>query len=151
MKPLSTGLMMLALLCAGAAVAATRSPATTDGPYYRAVAARLQPVGTVCVRGHSCGAAAMPVADNGGSGQQAARSGKTIYESHCAACHATGLAGAPKFGDAMAWKPHIAKGLPTLYQHAMNGFNAMPPKGMCSDCSEQEIKNAVNYMVKHSQ
>ena len=144
-KPLNAGLLVLAMLFAGSA-AATQT-AAQGALSYQAIAARLQPVGTVCVQGHPCGATAIKVAD---AGQPKARSGKTIYENHCSVCHASGMAGAPKFGNAMDWKPHIAKGLPTLYKHAMNGYNAMPPKGMCSDCSEKEIENAVNYMVNHS-
>lgn len=141
----------LAVLGAGTAVAVTSTQEISPYPLGergiltpRAVEARLQPVGAVCVQGEECG---VQVAAAEGGGEP--RSGKVVYEAHCSVCHATGVAGAPKFGTA-DWKPHIAKGMPTLYKHAMEGFNAMPPKGMCSDCSEQEIKNAVDYMVEHS-
>jgi cytochrome c5 len=73
--------------------------------------------------------------------------GKKIYEGKCVICHGSGLAGAPKFGDAAAWKSHIAKGLSVLFQHVRDGFNAMPPKGTCMECSDADLKAAINYMV----
>ena len=69
----------------------------------------------------------------------------------CAACHDSGAAGAPKTGDAGAWASRIDKGMDTLVKHAYEGFNAMPAKGMCSDCSEEEIAAAVEYIVDKSQ
>ncbi|WP_019605173.1 c-type cytochrome [Teredinibacter turnerae] len=107
---------------------------------------RIQPVGKTCMAGDEC-AAAVQVADAGGS---ASRSGEEIYQK-CSACHATGAAGAPKFGDKDAWVPRIAKGDETLYTHAINGFNGMPAKGLCFDCSDDEIKAAVDYMTSNSQ
>jgi cytochrome c5 len=80
-----------------------------------------------------------------------ARSGQQIFTSVCAMCHASGLAGAPKFGDKAAWKPRIAQGKDTLYDHALHGFKAMPAKGTCTTCSDAEIKSAVDYMVERSQ
>lgn len=156
-KYLSAGLVFLvslfAILSVSTAVAATDTQGISPYPLgergvltHRAVEARLQPVGTVCVKGEDCGVTVVAAAD---SGSKAPRSGEAVYKAHCAMCHASGVAGAPKFGTA-DWKPHIAKGMPTLYKHAMEGFNAMPPKGMCSNCSEQEIKNAVDYMVDNS-
>ena len=55
--------------------------------------------------------------------------GKAVYEKTCAVCHATGLAGAPKFGDKAAWAPRIATGIDALHNSALHGKNAMPPKG----------------------
>jgi len=81
----------------------------------------------------------------------AARSGEDIYKSTCFACHGTGAAGAPKFGDKAAWGPRIDKGMDTLIKHATNGFNAMPPRGTCNDCSDDELKSAIEYMVSNSQ
>ena len=54
-------------------------------------------------------------------------------------------------GDAAAWEPRIAQGIDTVYDHAINGFNAMPPKGTCADCSDDEIKAVVDYMIEQSQ
>jgi len=91
-------------------------------------------------------AAAAPAAAAGG----AARSGKEIYQSVCFACHGTGAAGAPKFGDSAAWGPRISQGIDTLLNHAMNGLRAMPPRGTCGDCSDDDLKAAIEYMVDNS-
>jgi len=80
-----------------------------------------------------------------------AADGETIYNTKCGVCHATGVAGAPKFGDKEAWAPRIATGMDALLASATNGKNAMPPKGTCMDCSEQDLAAAIEYMVSHSQ
>lgn len=83
-----------------------------------------------------------------------ARSGQDVYQSVCFACHGTGAAGAPKMGDAAAWKPRIAKGVDLLLQHAVNGFQGntgvMPARGTCGNCSDNELKSAIEYMVANS-
>ena len=109
-----------------------------------AIAERLKPVGEVCMSGDECAAA--PVA----AAPAAPRSGEEVYKTKCFTCHGAGVAGAPKFGDAGEWAPRIGKGLDTLYTHALNGFNAMPAKGMCMDCSDDEVKQAVDYMTSQS-
>jgi cytochrome c5 len=76
----------------------------------------------------------------------AGASGEALYKQTCFACHGTGAAGAPKFGDKAAWAPRVAKGVPTLVEHATKGFNAMPPKGG-SSASDAEVRAAVEYMV----
>jgi len=81
----------------------------------------------------------------------AAKSGQQVYEGVCQACHGNGVAGAPKFGDKEAWAPRIATGMDALLASATNGKNAMPPKGTCMDCSEQDLAAAIEYMVSHSQ
>lgn len=78
-------------------------------------------------------------------------SGEQIYQSSCVACHGSGVAGAPKLGDAAAWAPRIAQGMGTLLTHAVNGLNAMPPKGTCASCSEEDLQAAIEYMVGQSQ
>ena len=75
------------------------------------------------------------------------RSGKEVYNGACSGCHLVGAAGAPKFGDTNAWSGRIDKGLATLTTHVIEGYNAMPAKGLCMDCSEEEIASAVKYMV----
>lgn len=79
-----------------------------------------------------------------------APTGETIYDQTCKTCHATGLAGAPKFGDTEAWKARAAKGMPQLLMHAEKGFNAMPPKGTCIDCSNEDLQEAIIYMLKQA-
>ena len=91
------------------------------------------------------GAAAAPDA-----APRAARSGADVYAATCTACHATGAAGAPKTGDKAAWAPRAAQGMDTLMQHTLNGFNAMPPKGTCFACSDDDLKAAVEYMISES-
>ena len=66
-------------------------------------------------------------------------------------CHASGAAGAPKLGDVAAWAPRVAAGNDTLYSNAIGGFKGMPAKGLCFDCSDDEIKAAVDHMVSNSQ
>lgn len=107
------------------------------------IRARIAPVGEVCVQGQDCGSAAAPVA----SASAGPRSGNEVYDSACMACHNTGAAGAPKLGDAGAWSGRVEKGLDTLVSHAINGFNAMPAKGGCGSCSDEDIEAAVEYMV----
>ncbi len=74
--------------------------------------------------------------------------GKATFERYCAVCHRVGLAGAPKIGDIDDWKPRLAaNNLEQLTASAIKGKNAMPPKGTCIDCSETDIKNAIQYML----
>lgn len=103
------------------------------------IAERIAPPGEVVEQGTATPAA-------GGS----ARSGEEIYQAKCTTCHATGAAGAPKLGDKAAWEPRIGKGMDTLYASAISGFLGMPPKGLCMDCSDDEIKATVDYMVDQS-
>lgn len=80
--------------------------------------------------------------------------GKQVFDAVCFACHTPGAAGAPKFGDATAWAPRIAKGMDTLYEHSLNGFmgeaGLMPPKGGRPDFADADIKAAVDYMTANS-
>ena len=68
------------------------------------------------------------------------------YNKSCAVCHAAGVAGAPKTGDAEAWKPRLDKGMETLVGSVTNGLNAMPPKGMCTDCSDEDYEALIKHM-----
>jgi cytochrome c5 len=65
-------------------------------------------------------------------------------------CHAAGLAGAPRTGDKAAWQPRIAQGKPTLYEHAIKGFRAMPAKGGNASLSDAEVKAAVDHLAAKS-
>lgn len=76
--------------------------------------------------------------------------GQHRYEQTCKLCHETGLAEAPKFGDKADWSRRMAQGMDTLFKHAIQGLKAMPPKGGCATCSDEEIKKAVEYMIQHS-
>jgi cytochrome c5 len=73
--------------------------------------------------------------------------GKKVYESTCIICHGAGVANAPKFGDKKAWAMHLMHGTEHLYENALKGLGAMPPKGGNLTLSEAEVKAAVDYMV----
>ena len=70
------------------------------------------------------------------------------YNKSCAVCHASGAANAPKTGDAAAWAPRLEKGTDVLVASINNGLNAMPPKGLCMDCSDDDYKALIEYMSK---
>jgi cytochrome c5 len=74
--------------------------------------------------------------------------GEATYNSACIACHMTGAAGAPIRGKADQWEERQEKGMDTLYDHAINGFQAMPAKGGQSGLSDDEVKAAVDYMLE---
>lgn len=115
----------------------TASFATSPGDA-DAIAERIKPVGDVYLAG-SEPAAAEPTGP---------RDGATVYGTFCIACHASGVSGAPKTGNADDWAPRIAQGKDVLQQHAINGLNMMPPKGTCMDCSDDEIMAAIEHMIE---
>ena len=69
------------------------------------------------------------------------------YNKSCVVCHDQGVAGAPKTGDAAAWAPRMEKGMDALMASVKNGLNAMPPMGMCMDCSDEEYVELIKYMA----
>ncbi|NOZ10407.1 MAG: cytochrome c5 family protein [Gammaproteobacteria bacterium] len=79
-----------------------------------------------------------------------ATAGKSTYDKSCASCHGTGVAGAPKLGDKAAWAPRIATGNDAIMQIVMKGKGAMPPRGGCANCSDDDLKNVVAYMLKQA-
>ncbi|WP_429927621.1 c-type cytochrome [Achromobacter xylosoxidans] len=103
--------------------------------------------------GDSAPAAAAPAAAApapAAAPQQAATvnpAGEKLYKSVCFACHATGVANAPKFGDKAAWEPYIKTGMDAMVKVAMQGKPPMPPKGGAANASEDDIRAAVQYMV----
>jgi cytochrome c5 len=108
-----------------------------------------QPVAKAGGEGAPAAAPTQPAAEAGGGG---ARTGKQVFQAVCINCHGSGVAGAPKVGDKKAWAPRIAKGMDALMQSALHGVpgTAMVARGTCSDCSDQELRNAVEYMVSQS-
>jgi len=72
------------------------------------------------------------------------------YRTACMACHASGVAGAPKVGDKAVWKARLAQGMETLVKNATNGKGSMPPKGGRMDLTDAQIKSAVEFMVSES-
>ena len=73
------------------------------------------------------------------------------YMQSCFACHSTGAAGAPIVGDAEAWGPRVEKGMDAVVANTINGLNTMPPKGLCFDCTDDDLRALVEYMVSSSQ
>lgn len=77
----------------------------------------------------------------------APRAAEAIYAQFCAVCHEGGVGGAPRM-VADAWEDRIAKGMDELYASTINGLGAMPPGGTCFDCSQEELKKTVDWMVE---
>lgn len=73
------------------------------------------------------------------------------YTQSCAACHNSGAAGAPRFGNSEDWSARLEKGFDTLVQHTIEGFNnIMPPKGMCFSCTDEQLAEVVQYILDES-
>lgn len=123
------------------AVSLTAQAATSD----EMIAERLMPTGKVCLQGdESCGSASAAAAGGG------ERSGKDIVATACNACHGSGVLGAPKIGSG-EWAARLEeKGLDMLVSNAINGIGSMPARGTCADCSDDEIKASVEYMLAES-
>ena len=126
------------------------NPAMSD----KAVAERIKPVGSVPdVEKGSSPLLPAPVASSAATAPGSdtttapAASGKAVFDANCQACHATGVAGAPKLGDKAAWAPRIGSGAAALQTSALKGKNAMPPKGGNLSLSDADVKAAVDYMV----
>jgi cytochrome c5 len=101
------------------------------------IKARIQPVGQV----HIAGAKAA-VTSTG------PRAGSDIYAKACVACHSVGVLNAPKLQDATDWTPRLEKGFDVVWQNAIKGIGGMPPMGTCGDCSDDEIKAAIEHMIE---
>ncbi|AOJ70606.1 MULTISPECIES: c-type cytochrome [Burkholderia] len=82
----------------------------------------------------------------GANAESSASAGKALYESTCQACHATGVLNAPKFGNKADWAPRLKDSMDTVYNYALHGKGAMPPKGG-ANASDADVKAAVDYMV----
>ncbi|MHB2247779.1 c-type cytochrome [Pseudomonas fitomaticsae] len=70
-----------------------------------------------------------------------------IYANSCQLCHANPAANAPLTGDRKAWEPRIQQGADTLLDHAINGYNGMPPMGQCVECSEEQFLQLIGFMA----
>ena len=103
-----------------------------DAKSPEAVAKRIKPVAEV---------------NMGGPAGKVLKTGEEVYKSVCAACHATGIAKAPKFGDRRDWGPRLREGQKKLVQVALKGEGAMPPRGGASELSDVEVERAVVYMA----
>ncbi|WP_438868123.1 c-type cytochrome [Pseudomonas sp. L1(2025)] len=70
-----------------------------------------------------------------------------VYDTSCKLCHANPAAGAPLAGDKAAWSPRVAQGADTLLDHSINGYNGMPPMGLCMQCSEEQFLALISFMA----
>lgn len=104
-----------------------------------------KPVAKVAAAAPGVAQAAAAPAKSGDAGK-----GKSVYDASCAACHAAGVAGAPKVGDKAAWAPRLKTGTDALYASSIKGKNAMPPKGGNLALADADVKAAVDYMVGQS-
>ena len=117
---------LLGLIFVGSKAAKTTPPANVE----EALATRIQKVGSVAMQ----------------AGNQAARSGEEVFKAQCANCHGNGMLGAPKFGDAGAWGPRIAKGYEALLSSALKGKGNMGPQGG-GQFADFEVGRGVAYMA----
>ncbi len=141
------------------------------------VADNIRPVGSICMVGQACvgsvagamaeayseasladsaepaevaEAAAEPAADAAPMEVAAATSdfdAAGSYQASCNACHGTGAAGAPMLSDAGAWEARMEKGMDALMSNVINGVGAMPARGICMTCSDDDLQAIVNYML----
>jgi len=102
-----------------------------------AVEQRIRPVA-----GFELAAATAPAGAAAGAGD-----GKALYDAACAACHTTGAANAPKFGDKAAWAPRIATGIDAMLDSVVKGKSAMPPRGGRADAKDADLRAAIEYIV----
>ena len=107
------------------------------------IAERTRPFGELCLRGQDCGGQAVAPVPAAAAG----RSGEAVYAAHCHVCHATGLNDAPKLADAAAWATRLEKGAEALLQVTKEGLNTMPPMGTCMNCTDAELRAAIDYMT----
>lgn len=115
-----------------------------------AVARRIQPMARVELAPAAASPAPAPAAATSAPAAPAPAAtgpGKKVYDGACVACHATGVAGAPKFGDKAAWAPRLKAGVDGLTASAIKGKGAMPPKGGNTSIPDADIKAAVEYMT----
>jgi cytochrome c5 len=157
------GLMNLSFLLLGSNAAAQQS-----------IEDNVRPVGQVCLAGQPCvgttagSAATAAVAAStsivapveeiaeevveeavevvASATEVAAFDVESTYQMSCFACHGTGAAGAPILGDAEAWAPRMEKGMDAVMANVVNGVNAMPPKGLCFTCTDEDLATLVTYM-----
>ena len=129
--PVAAILLLVKLITGGMHIDPTSSAMSED-----AIANRLKPVGEVSV------------AATTEQGAEGASAGEQLFNTVCQACHAAGLAGAPKTGDKAAWDARLAQGTETLYASAINGKNTMPAKGGAMNSPDADVRAAVDIMLE---
>jgi len=124
--------IIVIIMLANFVVMGDKPAAGTAALEEEAVARRISPVARIVLKDASDAAAV--------------KTGEQVFQAQCAACHATGVAGAPKFGDAAAWAPRVKTGFEALLNSALKGKGAMGAQGG-GDHSDFEIARAVVYMA----
>lgn len=76
--------------------------------------------------------------------------GELTYRRFCLSCHGSGAAGAPRTGDTAEWQTRLQKGRSTLLENTIAGLPGMPPRGLCARCDDQELADAIDYMLVRS-
>jgi cytochrome c5 len=131
--------MLQAMMLFVATLVMAQANAATDAQAEK-IRDRIKPVAEVCVQGDDCGG---PVV----AASTGPRSGEEVFNGMCTSCHTAGIAGAPKKGDVAAWDARLAKGFAETLAVAKKGINAMPAKGLCMDCSDDELSSAIKFMA----
>jgi len=152
------GLCVLTLILIFMAMAIyNHAPKETNPNQETALSARLAPAGAAYAG--NTGRAAMKAAADAAAKAAASQvayggttDGKEIFDHLCTSCHTSGVAGAPKVGDKAAWGPRVAEGIDTLVKHAIEGYhgpdgNFMPPKGGNPALTDEQVTNAVHWIV----
>ncbi|WP_292933573.1 c-type cytochrome [Noviherbaspirillum sp.] len=156
--------LMVAVLAAGcskkeeaqAPAPAEQTPPAASAPAPAAPPAAEAPAPAASAPAASAPAEAAPAASGAASASASAAgggdlaAGEKVYNTTCVSCHGAGVLGAPKVGDKAAWQPRVAQGKDTLYTHALNGFKMMPPRGGNAALKDEEVKNAIDFMVSKS-
>lgn len=121
-----------------------------DGAEKERLIQRIQPIGKISIS-HQQLAEQQTTSDQPIVKSDKKHPGQATYDQFCVICHKAGLAGAPKFRDEKDWKMRLDKRtIDDLLDSALKGLNAMPPKGTCSQCSDDELKDAIDYMLPRS-
>lgn len=128
--------ILIILLATYVVRSAPGGAAGSDAMSEKAIAERMRPVSFVAV------------ADSGAA--KSLQTGEAVYAAACSACHAAGIAGAPRTGNAAAWAPRIKQGFDLLVKHAVEGFKAMPAKGGNPNLDSIEVARAVAFMANQS-
>ena len=127
----------------------SRDTSSESAMSHDAIMARIKPVGDINMFDPNAPqpvAAAVPV--SAAAGAASGDKGESTYKAVCTGCHSAGVLGSPKFGDKSAWAPRVAQGMDALYEHAIKGKNSMPAKGGNPALADDDVKAAVQYMVK---
>jgi cytochrome c5 len=94
-----------------------------------------------------CGEGSSQTAQTGA----ASHPGEQTYTRFCFSCHAAGIAGAPKVGVAEHWEPRVAKGMDLLLRTTIDGIApGMPARGLCNHCSDEQLAQAIDFMIERS-